>query len=497
MYPIKYIENNLVFNQEGECFAYYELIPYNYSFLSPEQKYQLHDNFRQLIAQNREGKIHALQIATESSIRATQERSKKEVIGRLKEIALQRIDLQTDALVSMIGDSQIDYRFFIGFKLIATDEEVNLKSLKKSFFSGFQEFIYEVNHHLMGDFVSLSNEEIRRYTKLEKLMESKLARRFKVRRVNPSDLTYLIEHIYGEKGTPFEEYAFQLPKKKLKSETLVKRYDLLRPSRCLIEEKPRYLRIEHENHESYVTYLTINTIVGEMEFPSSELFYYQQQQFAFPIDTSMNVEIVTNKKALAIVRNKKKELKDLDNHAYQSDNETNSNVLDALDSVDELETTLDQSKESMYKLSYVVRVRAESVDELKRRCDEVFDFYDDTNVKLVRPFGDTMGLHEEFLPASKRYMNDYIQYVTSDFLAGLGFGATQMLGELEGIYFGYNADTGRNVYLKPALASQGVKGSVTNALAAAFLGSLGGGKSFSNNLLVYYAVLFGGQAVIV
>ncbi|KAB2146190.1 hypothetical protein DMP19_12765, partial [Enterococcus faecium] len=61
----------------------------------------------------------------------------------------------------------------------------------------------------------------------------------------------------------------------------------------------------------------------------------------------------------------------------------------------------------------------------------------------------------------------------------------------------YNVDTGRNVYLKPALASQGVKGSVTNALAAAFLGSLGGGKSFSNNLLVYYAVLFGGQAVIV
>ena len=37
-YPIKYIENNLVFNHDGECFAYYELLPYNYSFLSPEQK---------------------------------------------------------------------------------------------------------------------------------------------------------------------------------------------------------------------------------------------------------------------------------------------------------------------------------------------------------------------------------------------------------------------------------------------------------------------------
>ena len=52
------------------------------------------------------------------------------------------------------------------------------------------------------------------------------------------------------------------------------------------------------------------------------------------------------------------------------------------------------------------------------------------------------------------------------------------------------------MYLQPSLASQGVKGTVTNALASAFVGSLGGGKSFCNNLLVYYSVLFGGQAVI-
>ncbi|HGT0128460.1 TPA: ATP-binding protein, partial [Clostridioides difficile] len=106
------------------------------------------------------------------------------------------------------------------------------------------------------------------------------------------------------------------------------------------------------------------------------------------------------------------------------------------------------------------------------------------------------GLHSEFLPASKRYINDYVQYVKSDFLAGLGFGATQQLGENTGIYIGYSVDTGRNVYLQPSLASQGVKGTVTNALASAFVGSLGGGKSFCNNLLVYYAVLFGGKALL-
>lgn len=496
MFPIKYIDNNLVWNKDNEVFAYYELIPYNYSFLSAEQKFIVHDSFRQLIAQSREGKIHALQIATESSIRSMQEQSKKLVTGKLKEVACQKIDEQTEALVSMIGDNQVDYRFFLGFKLMVTEEQLNLKNLKKSAWLTFKEFLHEVNHTLMNDFVSMPNDEINRYMKMEKLLENKISRRFKVRRLEINDFGYLMEHLYGRDGIAYEDYEYQLPKKNYKKETLIKYYDLIRPTRCVIEENQRYLRLEHEDKESYVSYFTVNAIVGELDFPSSEIFYFQQQQFTFPVDTSMNVEIVENRKALTTVRNKKKELKDLDNHAYQAGSETSSNVVDALDSVDELETDLDQTKESMYKLSYVIRVSAPDLDELKRRCDEVKDFYDDLNVKLVRPVGDMLGLHSEFLPASRRYINDYVQYVKSDFLAGLGFGATQQLGENTGIYIGYSVDTGRNVYLQPSLASQGVKGTVTNALASAFVGSLGGGKSFCNNLLVYYAVLFGGQAVI-
>ena len=496
MFPIKYIDNNLVWNKDNEVFAYYELIPYNYSFLSAEEKYIVHDSFRQLIAQSREGKIHALQIATESSIRSMQEQSKKLVTGKLKEVAYQKIDEQTEALVSMIGDNQVDYRFFLGFKLMVTEEQLNLKNLKKSAWLTFKEFLHEVNHTLMNDFVSMPNDEINRYMKMEKLLENKISRRFKVRRLEINDFGYLTEHLYGRDGIAYEDYEYQLPKKKLNKETLIKYYDLIRPTRCVLEESQRYLRLEHEDKESYVSYFTVNAIVGELDFPSSEIFYFQQQQFTFPVDTSMNVEIVENRKALTTVRNKKKELKDLDNHAYQAGSETSSNVVDALDSVDELETDLDQSKESMYKLSYVIRVSAPDLDELKRRCDEVKDFYDDLNVKLVRPAGDMLGLHSEFLPASKRYINDYVQYVKSDFLAGLGFGATQQLGENTGIYMGYSVDTGRNVYLQPSLASQGIKGTVTNALASAFVGSLGGGKSFCNNLLVYYSVLFGGQAVI-
>lgn len=230
-YPIKYIENNLVFNHDGECFAYYELLPYNYSFLSPEQKYQVHDSFRQLIAQNRDGKIHALQISTESSIRAAQERSKQEVTGKLKDVACAKIDAQTEALISMIGENQVDYRFFIGFKLIVTEEKVSLESVKKSAFMTFKEFLNEVNHTLMNDFISMTDDEINRYMKMEKLLENKISRRFKFRRLDKNDFGYLIEHIYGRDGVAYEDYEYSLPKKKLKKATLIKQYDLIRPTR--------------------------------------------------------------------------------------------------------------------------------------------------------------------------------------------------------------------------------------------------------------------------
>src|SRR5699024_5012748 len=139
---------------------------------------------------------------------------------------------------------------------------------------------------------------------------------------------------------------------------------------------------EQEEQTTYVAYFTINSIVGDLEFPSDEIFYYQQQQFTFPIDTSMSVEIVRNKKALSTVRDTKKELKDLHNHAREADNETGNNVLEAVEQGNELEDVLDQSKESMYKLSYVIRVSAPNLDELNQRCNDGKAFYDDLNVKL-------------------------------------------------------------------------------------------------------------------
>ena len=239
-----------------------------------------------------------MQIATESSVRSIQEQSKKLVTGRLRDVAIQKIDEQTEALVSMIGDNQVDYRFFIGFKLIVTEEKVSLDSMKKSAFLTFKEFLNEVNHTLMNDFISMPDDEINRYMKMEKLLENKISRRFKFRRLDKNDFGYLIEHIYGRDGVAYEDYEYSLPKKKLKKATLIKQYDLIRPTRCLIEESQRYLRLEHEDSESFVSYFTVNAIVGELDFPSSRDLLLPATAVHLSRGHVMNVEIVGNRKAL-------------------------------------------------------------------------------------------------------------------------------------------------------------------------------------------------------
>ena len=52
------------------------------------------------------------------------------------------------------------------------------------------------------------------------------------------------------------------------------------------------------------------------------------------------------------------------------------------------------------------------------------------------------------------------------------------------------------IYIDPSLACQNVAGSVTNALAVAFTGTLGGGKSMSANNIIYQEVLHGARALI-
>ena len=54
-----------------------------------------------------------------------------------------------------------------------------MKQFRREAKTAVSDFLHEVNRELMGDFVSMSNEEIWRFQKMEKLLENKISRRLK------------------------------------------------------------------------------------------------------------------------------------------------------------------------------------------------------------------------------------------------------------------------------------------------------------------------------
>lgn len=121
------------------------------------------------------------------------------------------------------------------------EEQFNLKNIKKLVWLMFKEFFYEVNYMLMNDFVFMLNDEINCYMKMEKLLENKIFCCFKVCCLEIYDFGYFMEYFYGRDGIVYEDYEYQLLKKKLKKEMLIKYYDFICLIRCVIEESQWYL----------------------------------------------------------------------------------------------------------------------------------------------------------------------------------------------------------------------------------------------------------------
>ncbi len=63
--------------------------------------------------------------------------------------------------------------FFLASRLLVNEEEISFKGMRKSAAMTFADFIYEVNHKLMGDFVSMSNDEINRFLRWKNSWKAK------------------------------------------------------------------------------------------------------------------------------------------------------------------------------------------------------------------------------------------------------------------------------------------------------------------------------------
>ncbi|MCM3089164.1 ATP-binding protein [Bhargavaea ginsengi] len=507
-FPIKYFEDNLVFTQDGTCWAYYQLAGYNYDFLADDEKDYIFTRIKAFFWQINLD-THLLVVPNFQSIKEKHERFKKRLSGPLQEAAAKHMDDASDQLEKMLGEEGTDYQFYVGIKL-PKPENLQKQPLWKDIREAWREFLGSMNEASGLDTPEITEDEINRYRKAEHRIYSKIHSRLKAEPVNEEAIQWLIRRNFyrGIGRAPILKKwspAYSVDYREYDGgEVTVRRplyHDVLRLTEGLIDDSPKRSLIlkqihDGEEKEGHVAFLTISNVPYEMEFPGEE-WIYTIQHLDFPVEVSIRTEPMDNRKALSAVRNKQKELKDQDRHAQETGNDTGLNVLEGRQEAHELEAHLQKTRMPLVKTSIILAVSASDEDELKRRCDTIKDLYQDMMFQVEQPYGDQWLAFNEFLPGARRYIKDYIHFMEPATVAGGMFGATKQLGDGEGFFIGTTGILDQPVYVTPNRAAQGIRGTKTNALSAAFLGSLGGGKSFSSNLITYLSVLAGGKALVI
>ncbi|MFJ7747517.1 ATP-binding protein [Peribacillus sp. NPDC097295] len=444
------------------------------------------------------------------SIHEKHDRFKDRLSGTLKEVAIKHTDDAAVQLEKLLGKEGTEYRFFIGVKLLKPDQSKKRNSLLQDLKEAWKEFIGGVHEASGLDTPEIIEDEMDRFRKAERRVYNKVHSRLKAEPVTEEDVQWLIRRNWYRsvgKAPVIKNWspAYSVNYKEFEEgDVTVRRplyHDVLRLSEGLVDETPKRSLIlkqihEGEEVEGHVAFLTISNVPYEMQFPGEE-WMYAIQNLDFPVEISVRTETLENRKALSSVRNAQKELKDQDRHARETGNETGLNILDGRAEAQELEAHLQKSRMPLIKASIILAVSAPDEDELKRRCDTVKDMYQDMMFQVEQPYGDQWLAFNEFLPGSRRFIKDYVHFMEPATVAGSMFGATKQLGDGEGFFIGSTGILDQPVYIMPNRAAQGIRGTKTNALSAAFLGSLGGGKSFSANLITYLSVLSGGKALVI
>lgn len=365
-FPIKYFEGNLVFSQDGSCWAYYQLAGYNYDFLADDEKDFIFTKIKAFFWQIHLD-THLLVVPNFQSIQEKHERFKKKLTGPLKEAAAKHTDDAAVQLERMLGKEGTEYRFYLGVKLPKPEHMGTKKSLFQDIREAWKEFIGGVNEASGLDTPEIIEEEIKRYQKAERRVHNKVYSRLKADPVTEEDIQWLIRRNWYrsigkapilKKWSPaytvhYKEYE--------EGEITVRRpfyHDVLRLSEGLVDDSPKRSLIVKQMHaggevEGHVAFLTLSNVPYEMQFPGEE-WVYVIQNLDFPVEISIRTETMDNRRALSAVRNKQKELKDQDRHARETGNDTGLNVLEGRAEAQELEAHLQKSRMPLLKTSIIL-----------------------------------------------------------------------------------------------------------------------------------------------
>lgn len=493
-FPIKYYEKNILFNQDNEPWAFYELTGFEYDYLSDNKKASLASKLEAFFA-SVGVETHLLVLPKFHSVREIHDQFKKTIKGPLKDIAVRHIEEVAPLVEDAVGTEANDYHFYIGVKL---PKLANLEFSFKNLIQSFKDMINEVFSKMGLEEQDIPEFEIERIERLEKFYFNIINTHVSSRRIDENDYQWLIRRsFYRGIGLPPHIKDFKPAYQKTKKGR--KPMNLLNLTEGIVDaaSQPRKLVlsqvVDGETKTGHCSFLTVSYIPTDGLYNIGTEWIYAIQALDFPVEISIRTESLEHRKVMTMVRNKKKELRDQDEHAASTNNETSFEVAENVILARELETFTNVTKMPQVYVSIAIGVSAADDEELKTRIRSVKDLYSDFKFQLEQPISDQFKLFNEFIPGARRYVTSYVQMMEPAALAAGMFGATTQIGDGNGFPIGTQGK--QAVYMNPRRYTQGMQGAKSRSLSAVFVGSKGSGKSYGGNLIAYPAILAGAKGL--
>ncbi|MDA8065694.1 MAG: ATP-binding protein [Thermaerobacter sp.] len=351
-------------------------------------------------------------------------------------------------------------------------------------------------------------EEIEEVVAQERLAYQEVADALGGRRATPEDVAWLVRRnfyrgIQEPPWTPPKPRSFvrvvggRARLRPVKNEVL----SLVAGAMVALDRRDwgRSLVVHHEDGaKSYQQFLFFGRLPEEVAMPGGE-FLFWLEDLSFPVDVSVHFEVQPPESARAALSRQMKAVKDQANEFASGRGQIPEQLFKADQMATHLEANLDGRLPLLWA-TMVLGVGAPVKDELKRRVGELVRLYRPAGFEVVSPPGDALTGLNDFFPGSRpgelaprtlqglAQINVWSLPMDVDFLAAAGLHAGKSLGDPQGVYAAYAADTERPVLLHLARATRILKQSG----AILILGTLGGGKSALLKLLAYITLVFQG-----
>ncbi|GKS12974.1 ATP/GTP-binding protein [Paenibacillus chitinolyticus] len=509
-FPLAYFEQNLLYTQNKEFWAVYEISSYIYDHLSDQQKIDRLITNTAVLSLLTE-KFHILWLPKNHDIRKHHENLKNRTSGPLKKWAVQHINSMEEYLQNnyntIDGVNNSSYKAYIVVHLPKTDD----KELIEQIGGIVLELKKAVLHpkRAMENIMALNEPEIfeheyQSYLIREKQIYDRLSRRLKITRGTSATSEWLIKRNFwwgiadpDLRSTETENWAPNKTKGN-RGGLATFMYDprqVLTLSEAIVDcSSSRRVSISqfHDGEEKviYHAYLALSDL-PPLDIPGRE-WLYSAATLPFPVQMSIKVEVLEAREALMKLGRKRMDIDNQVKNVQEAGATVPLDLQEKQEGAVFLEDEYKKRKNPTFITHVTFGICHTDIHMLKSNIKILQDHFKDFgNIQVELPGGDQWLLFNDFIPASPRYVSDYIQRIPPETLAAGMVGATQELGDGKGFYIGYTGSLEQPVYVDLRHASQ-----INRSPSFSIHGTLGGGKSVLMNLLGYLNSISGGKTLI-